>query len=96
MSSQYGSAFWSFMGSKAGAALIGATGQVAGAAVAGRSQIQSAQISADAQAQQNAYLLQAQMVDAEFGKTALTYVPKLAALGAATVLTVVVIKSFSE
>ena len=92
MRPNYGT-FWGFMTSKAGSALIGVSGQVAGAAIVGSSQVKAAQIGADAQAKQNAYLLQAQKVDAEFGKTALTYIPTILVFGAATVIAVSLIRS---
>lgn len=86
----------SFATSAGGAALITTSGQVAGAAIVGRSNVRSAEIAASAQAAQLQAQLEAQRLDNEFGKNLISYVPQLALLGAATLVAVVAIKTFSE
>jgi hypothetical protein len=89
---QYGS-FASFIVSNAGAAAIQGTGQIASAAIIGRSGVKTAQISADAQKYQMAASLQAQQLDNDFGKTALSYLPQLGLLAAGTLVAIVAMKT---
>jgi hypothetical protein len=75
---------------------ISAVAGIAGAAVTGSAAVRQAQIAADAQKYQYAAALQAQQIDQEFSKTLLSYLPRLALMGAVTVFAVVAIKELSE
>lgn len=75
---------------------ISAVAGIAGAAVTGSAGVRQAQIAADAQRYQYAAALQAQQMDQEFSKTLLSYLPRLALMGAVTVFAVVAIKELSE
>ena len=75
---------------------ISAVAGIAGAAVAGSAHVKGAQIAADAQRYQYAAALQAQQMDQEFKKTLLSYLPRLALMGAATIFAIVAIKTFSD
>jgi len=75
---------------------ISAVAGIAGAAVTGSAHVRGAQIAADAQRYQYAAALQAQQVDQEFKKTLLSYLPRLALMGTATIFALVAIKTFSD
>jgi len=75
---------------------VSAVAGIAGAAVAGSAQVKQAQIYAEAQKAQAAAAYQSQLLDQEFSKTLLSYIPQLALLGAGTIFAVVAIKTFSE
>ena len=75
---------------------ISAAAGITGAVVAGQAQAKQAQIYADSQKAQAAAAYQSQLLDQEFSKNLLSYLPQLALLGATTIFAVVAIKTFSE
>jgi len=77
-------------------ASISAAAGIAGAAVTGSAGVKQAQISAEAQRYAHAAALESQRQDQEFYKNLLSYTPQLALMGAATILAVLAIQTFSE